>query len=213
VLVGGNVLASRQEAADEPTFVEDEVVRLYSSPGADAPGALDWDPATVDVEPAEEDPSDLVVRPTTCRPVVSFVDSVAGASQVTVELRKTGDRRAAGEVGNVVTQLFAGPAEARANYQAVLDALPRCLRFRVDDSRLRLSDVTLGEARRHRSDATFRLVIDGTPDFVVRTRVVRFGNTLTWSLTDDSPPLGGGSSDELPNRVVTGLQRAYRART
>lgn len=221
VLVGLGDVASRRLAAAEPTLAEAEVVRLYSNTGTRTPGALDWDPTTVWVQHTGDTTTELDVSPQACAPLLSFGDLSNGVSSVTVQLGPTTRGRMDANAGTLVTLLFRDPAAARERFERVVAALEQCLDFRDSDSELALDEKSVDEHRRHRSDAVFRLAIAEEPGLRLRVRLVRFGNTLTWSVTQDRrrtangsdpPPTGGGSGAELPDRVVLGLQQAYRRR-
>lgn len=208
LLIGLGDLTSRRLAAAEPSFAENEVVALYSNPGTSTPGELDWDPATVWVRHPEESTSELDITPAACSPLVSFGDLSDAVASVTVQLGLTDRRRMDANAGTLATLLFHNPASARARFNATVGALSQCSRFRASDEKLTLDEASAGDARRHRSDAAFRLAIASEPGLHLRVRLVRFGNTLTWSVTQDPPQ----HAAELPDRVVLGLQRAYRKR-
>jgi hypothetical protein len=215
-LAGGSWV-SRWLSATSPTFTTAEVVSLYSSPGSVAPGDLDWDPTTVTSEDPDDDGSPLAPQPSECLPLIGFAVRSDGVAQVLVRLTNDEATDQSEEVESmVITELYPNPARARMAYEATATALARCTEFRLSENRVTVSDVALGQDRRARSDLSFQLTVAEDRSTRYRLRLVRFGNSLTWTGT------GTGTQDavqpfeaahaRIPDRVVSGLQRIYRDR-
>jgi hypothetical protein len=216
LLAGGSGLSAWLSAAS-PTFSTAEVVSLYSSPGPAAGGELGWDPGTVDSEEPESDTPPSAPQPAECLPVITFASKSPGVAQVSVGLRSGSVADETREVeGMLITQVYENPGRARTQYGAVVNALGRCTAFALNDNQVAVSDVNLGQDRRARSDLSFALAITEDRSSYYRFRLVRFGNALTWSVTEGRAS-GASQEDEaagarIPDQVVSGLQRIYRDR-
>ena len=216
-LIAGGSGLSAWLSATSPTFTTAEVVSLYSSPGPAAAGELGWDPSTIDSEEPENDTPPTAPQPAECRPVITFASKSAGVAQISVGLRSGSVADETREVeGTLITQLHKNPTRARTEYGAVVSALGRCAAFALNDYRVVISDVTLGQDRRARSDLSFDLAVTENRSTHYRFQLVRFGNALTWAVTEGRAS-GASREDEaagarMPDQVVSGLQRIHRDR-
>jgi len=205
---GGWVFQHRQ--ATSPTFTTDEVVKLYSRPGDAGADEITWDPSTVDSSEEGEDRSDLVTLPAECAPITSFAAATPRAARVIVELREgSNPDESRVSAGTVFTRLYESPGRARSQYDAVVAALGTCKQLSIGKDRVGVADVSVGQDVRLRSDLTFQLSLGELQPAAFRVRLVRFGNSLTWSVVDESRQAEGAP---IPDRVVKGLQKIYRQR-
>jgi len=201
---------SQHLQAASPTFTTGEVVTLYSRPGDAGAEEITWDPSTVDSSEEDEDRSDLVTRPAECDPITSFAAAAPKVGRVIVELREgSNPDESRVSAGTMFTRLYESPGRARSQYDAVVAALGTCNQLSIGKDRVGVADVFVGQDARLRSDLSFQLSLGELQPPEFRVRLVRFGNSLTWSVVDESRQAEGAP---IPDLVVKGLQKIYRQR-